>query len=125
MANTFTVGEIEDRARLNLLDTNQEAYRFERKEVYVAIASAVQEVRTARPVSRYVNGLLAANVKFEHDIPVSPTDSFRNSVIQMERQWMDAVTYRVVHQLYLKDDPDTANQGLAQKYLELYARALQ
>ena len=125
---TFQVKDVEDGARLILLDTDENAYRFEPPEIYAAISDALERVRLARPASRYVGNLM---VNVESDlgtIPATFTDeslaAFRNTVIQMERRWLEAVTFYVVHRMYLKDDPDTTNANLAAKYLELYTAAL-
>lgn len=122
---TFTAGEVESAARLLLLDTDADAYRFEPKEVFAATASAVDRVRLERPASRYVGGCIE---DYELDVPstFSPEtlEAFRGTEIRMERRWREAVVYYVVHKMYLKDDPDTKNDALSQKYLELYAAAL-
>lgn len=128
MATKMKIGDAEDAARLILLDTYEDAYRFEPKEIYAAIASAVERIRVARPVSRYVNGLPPVDVEFELEIPAILDDAartaFRALTVNMEKKWQEAVVYYIVHRMYLKDDPDTTNQGLAEKYLQLHTAAL-
>lgn len=122
---TFKVGEVEEQARLILLDTEESAYRFEPKEIYQAIAQGVERIRRTKPVSRYVDMLLGANVEFEHTIQSQPNPStFRDKDIRMERRWLEAVVYYVVHKMYLKDDPDTTNANLAAQYLKLFNEAI-
>ena len=125
MARKFTIKDVEDGARLILLDTYEDAYRFEPKEMFAAIASAIERVRLARPASRYVGGIM---VDFDLEVPATFTDAslaaFRNTEIEMERRWLEATIYYVVHRMYLKDDPDTKNDNLAAKYLELFNGAL-
>ena len=127
MARKFTVKDVEDGARLILLDTYEDAYRFEPKEVFAATSDALERVRLARPASRYVGNIMV-DAESELDIPSTFTDesltAFRNTEIQMGRRWMEAVIFYVVHKMYLKDDPDTKNDNLAQKYLELFNGAL-
>ena len=138
----FTVKEAEDAARLLLLDTDENAYRFEPKEIHAAMVDALERIRLERPASRYVGGILVdlrfiqisdggqidtstivdsppANYAVTTDVEV-----FRNRHVDMERRWLPAVVNYVVHRMYLKDDPDTTNANLAQKYLELYVNAL-
>ena len=130
MATKIKIGDVEDAARLILLDTYEGAYRFEPKEIYAAIADAVETIRVARPVSRYVNGASPVDVEFEIEIPAMPDGDpqspsyFGLQTIEMERKWQQAVVYYVVHKMYLKDDPDTTNQALSEKYLQLYNTAL-
>ena len=125
MARKFTVKDVEDGARLILLDTYEDAYRFEPKEMFAATTSAIERVRLARPASRYVGGIM---VDFDLEVPATFTDAslaaFRNTEIEMERRWLEATIYYVVHRMYLKDDPDTKNDNLAAKYLELFNGAL-
>ena len=125
MARKFTIKDVEDGARLILLDTYEDAYRFEPKEMFAATASAIERVRLARPASRYVGGIM---VDFDLEVPATFTDAslaaFRNTEIEMERRWLEATIYYVVHRMYLKDDPDTKNDNLAAKYLELFNGAL-
>lgn len=120
----FTVKEAEDAARTILLDTYEGAYRFEPKEVFEEISRALGNLRREQPASKYVAGLL---VSCELDVPANftPTSlaAFRATELNMERRWMEAVVYYVVHKMYLKDDPDTTNANLAQRYLELYTAA--
>lgn len=122
------IGEAEDAARLILLDTYSDAYRFEPKEIYAALASAVEHIRVARPASRYVNGASPVAVGFEVAIPATFTpetlEGFRSQEVELEKRWQEAAVYYIVHRMYLKDDPDTSNQALSEKYLQLYTVAL-
>lgn len=124
----FTIGEVEKQARQILLDDYEDSYRFEPQEIYQAIADAVQRIRVEKPTSRYVNGFMSADVEFELQIP-SVVDSSniaatRALEVNMERKWMMAVVYYVIHRMYLKDDPDTTNQGLSTVYFNMYTNAL-
>ena len=129
----FTVGSVEDEARLILLDTHDDAYRFEPKEVYQAMKDGLLRIRRERPVSRYVGGLIVdlgfvGQTDTVTDVPAvldaATREGFRAREVTMEERWKEAVVYYVVHRMYQKDDPDTTNANLAQKYLELYANAL-
>ena len=97
----FTVGDVEEQARQILLDDYEDSYRFEPKEVYQATADAVQRVRLERPVSRYVNGLISAELEAEFQIPTvvdaQNIAATRGQEIVMERKWLMAVVYYVVH----------------------------
>ena len=139
--NRFTVREVEDAARLILLDTDENAYRFEPKEMHAAMVDAMEQIRLARPASRYVGGILK-DLQFitisngqistgseTTSIPAqygdtTVADAFRDKYADMERRWMPAVVNYVVHRMYLKDDPDTTNANSAARYLELYTAAL-
>lgn len=125
MADTFTVKEAEDAARLTLLDTSPDAYRFEPKEMFAALSSAIVRIHTIRPESRYVAGLL---VDYSLSVPAQFTDetlaTYRSTEIEMERRWFDAAVYFMVYRMYLKDDPDTSNSKLADHYLQLFTGEL-
>ena len=127
MARKFTIKDVEDGARMILLDTYEDAYRFEPKEMFAAIADGLERTRVARPASRYVGNNMV-DVDADFDVPATFTDeslaAFRNTEIQMGRRWLEAIIFYVVHKMYLKDDPDTKNDSLAEKYLELYKGAL-
>lgn len=122
----FTIGDVEERARLILLDTYADAYRFEPKEIFAETMSALERVRLMRPASRYVGGLMSTELDIE--VPSTFTDeslaAFRETVVEMEFFWLEAVVYYVVHKMYLKDDADTQNANLAARYLELHNGAL-
>lgn len=122
----FTMGEVESRARLILLDTEESAYRFEPKEIFSETLSALERIRRERPASRYVAGLIVPDIDIDVPSTFTPASlaGFRAEEVDMERKWIEAAVYYVVHKMYLKDDPDTTNANLAQKYLELYNDAL-
>lgn len=133
MAKRFTVGSVEDEARLILLDTYDDAYRFEPKEVYQAMKDGLLRIRRERPASRYVGGLIVdlgfvGQADTVTDVPAvldaATREGFRAREVTMEERWKEAVVYYVVHRMYQKDDPDTTNANLAAKYLELYANSL-
>jgi len=125
----FTVKEVEDAARDILLDTNEGAYRFEPKEIYSAMKDGLLRIRHERPSSRYVGGLLV-DLEFvdgstsTSDIPAVPGEDFKDYEVTMEERWKEAVVYYVVHRMYLKDDPDTKNDALAERYFNMYKTAL-
>lgn len=133
MADTFTVGEAEDRVRDILLDDFGDSYRFTHKEIYREMQSAIERIWLRAPSSRYVNGLIVhskflAGTEGSDAIPDRYDDDsvagFQAWQVNMERRWLDALVYYVVHKMYLKDDADTANAGLADRYLQLHNEAL-
>ena len=132
MAERFTVGEVEDAARLILLDDYENAYRFEPGEMYAAMKDGLIRLRRERPASRYVGGVLV-DLEFvgdgtsRTDIPMDLDDEnravFRAMEVTMESRWKEAVVYYVVHRMYLKDDADTKNDNLATTYFNMYTAA--
>lgn len=129
MGSKFTVGQVEDEARLILLDTYDDAYRFEPKEVYRAMKDGLVRIRRERPQSRYVSGLLVdlvfvGNGTSTTDIPSQPDESFRAYYVTMEERWKEAVVYYVVYRMYQKDDADTKNDALSERYFNMYVNAL-
>ena len=152
MATRFKVKDVEDQARLILLDTYADEYRFEPLEMYRALVDGLERIRLMRPASRYVNGLIVEEAKLQQssfytgglfvtldeggnetvatdELPDFATgqtdiDNFRAMYVNMERRWLPAAVYYVVHRMYLKDDPDTGNAQLAEKYLAMSNEAL-
>ena len=134
MSEKFTIAEVEDEARLILLDTQDDAYRFEPKEIYQAIKDGLLRIRRERPASRYVGGLLVdltfgdGTTDYAPVIPQTLDDGTRETlrarIVSMESRWKEAVVFYVVHRMYQKDDPDTSNNALSEKYLQLYVNAL-
>lgn len=132
MASKIKIGDVEDEARLILLDTYEDAYRFEPKEIYAAMKDGLLRLRREQPASRYVGGILV-DLEFSNDtttvidIPTTtdPTTiaEFRARFISMEERWKEAVVYYVVHRMYQKDDPDTKNDALSTRYFEMYTAA--
>ena len=128
----FTVGSVEDEARLILLDTYEDAFRFEPKEVYQAMKDGLLRLRRERPASRYVGGILV-DLEFVDgstsvtDVPAVLDDAtraeFRAREVTMEERWKEAVVYYVAHRMYQKDDPDTKNDALSTRYFEMYTAA--
>ena len=131
---TFKIKDVEDQARLILLDTYSDAYRFEPKEIYQALWEGLKHIRSIRPESRYLDGLLV-------DLQLRTSDSspwvdfyipenqaievYRASKISMEDDWREAAVYYIVHRMYLKDDSDTQNANLATQYLNMFNTAAQ
>lgn len=122
----MTPGEIEERARIILLDTDETAPRFEAKELFFAMRDGMVQTRSVRPESRYHDGVLV-----DLDFPM-PTDWDDISVataseadLKMDDRWLEAIVYYVVHRMYMKDDPDTQNANLAKNYLDLYTASVQ
>lgn len=112
----MTVGEIENDARLLILDTYEDEQRFQPAEVYSAIRKALVNTRKVRPESCYVRGLLV-DLDFPEDVT---SKNAANKVINMEDSWREAIVYYTVYQLYMKDDPDTQNLNLAKEYFNRY-----
>lgn len=131
----FTIKEIERQARVKLLDTYEDNYRFNPTEIFDAMRDGLRMIRNVRPESKYVDGLLTGKMllvnglEADFDVPESfpatiggttyTLDQFRAFTVNMEDRWMESLVYYVIHQMYLKDDTDTANATLAQTY---YAR---
>lgn len=144
---TFTIKEIEQQARIKLLDTYEDNYRFAPSEMFHAMRDGLRMIRNVRPESKYVDGLLqdkmivtndATPVKIDFMVPESfpasltysgsahsyTLDQFRNLNINMEDRWMESLGYYVIHQMYLKDDADTANAGLADTYYKKFVESV-
>ena len=128
----FTIKEIERQARVKLLDTYEDNYRFNPTEIFDAMRDGLRMIRNVRPESKYVDGLLTGKMllvngmEADFDVPESfpatiggttyTLDQFRAFTVNMEDRWMESLVYYVIHQMYLKDDTDTANATLAQTY---------
>lgn len=128
----FTIKEIERQARVKLLDTYEDNYRFNPTEIFDAMRDGLRMIRNVRPESKYVDGLLTGKMllvnglEADFDVPESfpatiggttyTLDQFRAFTVNMEDRWMESLVYYVIHQMYLKDDTDTANATLAQAY---------
>jgi len=136
----FTIKEIEDQARLKLLDTYTDNYRFAPTEMFAAMRDGMRMIRNVRPESKYVGGLLTDkmlrinNVEADFVVPESfpatiggttcTLDQYRAFVINMEDRWMESLVYYVIHQMYLKDDTDTNNATLAQTYYTKFTESV-
>jgi hypothetical protein len=145
----MTIKEVENRARRKILDTYEDSYRFVPIEVFDAIRDAVVALRSDRPESRYVDGILVGKDellvqpgttpesepdKIAFEIPESfpaqigertgqSLSNYRAYGINMEDAYIEPIVYHVLHSLYLKDDPDTANATLSQTYYAKYQEA--
>ena len=118
----MTVKDIEEQARNILLDTDENAYRFTEKEVYLALKQGIAEVKRLRPESRYVNGLL---IEYDLSVPsVAPAGGWAawaaSQTISMDEFFQQALIFFVVYRMYLKDDADTNNAQLAKEYLAFF-----
>lgn len=136
----FTIKEIENQARIKLLDTYSDNYRFQPTEMFYAMRDGLRMIRNVRPESRYVNGLLTDKMLLvgssEEDFVVPESfpctidgtsytlDDYRNFQINMEDRWMESLVYYVIHQMYLKDDADTNNANLAQAYYAKFTESV-
>lgn len=136
----FTIKEIERQVRIKTLDTDADAYRYAPIEVYQAIRDGVRLIWHKKPESRYVDGLMVskglliggaqADFVVPETFPVTiGSTSYDNAAyvaltINMEERYMEPLVYYVIHQMYLKDDTDTANSGLAKTYYEKFMEAL-
>jgi len=136
----FTIKEIENQARLKLLDTYEDNYRFQPTEMFTAMRDGLRMIRNVRPESKYVNGLLTDkmlrinNIESDFVVPESfpatiaetsyTLAQYREFVINMEDRWMESLVYYVIHQMYLKDDTDTNNASLATTYYSKFAESV-
>ena len=136
----FTIKEIERQARVKLLDTYEDNYRFNPTEIFDAMRDGLRMIRNVRPESKYVDGLLTGKMllinglEADFDVPESfpatiggttyTLDQFRAFTVNMEDRWMESLVYYVIHQMYLKDDTDTANATLAQTYYTKFAESV-
>ncbi|MGN0844457.1 MAG: DUF6682 family protein [Kiritimatiellia bacterium] len=128
----FTIKEIERQVRVKLLDTYDDNYRFNPTEIFDAMRDGLRMIRNVRPESKYVDGLLTGKMLLidgnEADFIVPESfpatiggttytlDQYRKFTVNMEDRWMESLVYYVIHQMYLKDDTDTANANLATTY---------
>ena len=136
----FTIKEIERQARVKLLDTYEDGYRFNPTEIFDAMRNGLRMIRNVRPESKYVDGLLTGKMllvngqEADFDVPESfpatiggttyTLDQFRAFTVNMEDRWMESLVYYVIHQMYLKDDTDTANANLAQAYYAKFTESV-
>lgn len=136
----FTIEEIERQARVKLLDTYEDNYRFAPTEIFDAMRDGLRMIRNVRPESKYVDGLLTGKMLLingeEADFIVPESfpatiggatytlDQFRGFTVNMEDRWMESLVYYVIHQMYLKDDADTVNATLAQAYYSKFAESV-
>ena len=136
----FTIKEIENQARIKLLDTYSDNYRFHPTEMFHAMRDGLRMIRNIRPESRYVNCLLTDkmliinSVESDFVVPESfpctidgtsyTLEDYRNFQINMEDRWMESLVYYVIHQMYLKDDTDTNNANLAQTYYAKFTESV-
>jgi len=58
----FTIKEIERQARVKLLDTYEDNYRFKPTEIFDAMRDGLRMIRNVRPESKYVDGLLTGKM---------------------------------------------------------------
>ena len=136
----FTIKEIERQARVKLLDTYEDNYRFKPTEIFDAMRDGLRTIRNVRPESKYVDGLLTGKmlliggVEADFIVPESfpatiggttyTLDQFRGFTVNMEDRWMESLVYYVIHQMYMKDDTDTANAQLAQAYYTKFTESV-
>ncbi len=136
----FTIKEIERQARVKLLDTYEDNYRFAPTEIFDAMRDGLRMIRNVRPESKYVDGLLTGKMLIingeEADFTVPESfpatigdttytlDQFRGFTVNLEDRWMESLVYYVIHQMYLKDDTDTANANLAQTYYTKFTESV-
>ena len=136
----FTIKEIERQARVKLLDTYEDNYRFKPTEIFDAMRDGLRMIRNVRPESKYVDGLLTGKmlliggVESDFTVPESfpatiggttyTLDQFRGFTVNMEDRWMESLVYYVIHQMYMKDDTDTANAQLAQAYYTKFTESV-
>lgn len=136
----FTIKEIERQVRVKLLDTYEDNYRFKPTEIFDAMRDGLRMIRNVRPESKYVDGLLTGkmliinNSESDFTVPESfpatidgstyTLDQYRAFTVNMEDRWMESLVYYVIHQMYMKDDTDTANAQLAQAYYTKFTESV-
>lgn len=136
----FSIKEIEQQARIKLLDTYEDNYRFAPTEMFHAMRDGLRQIRNVRPESKYVDGLLTQKmlivngVETDFIVPESfpatiggtsyMLDQYRAFIINMEDRWMESLVYYVIHQMYLKDDADTNNANLATTYYNKFVESV-
>ena len=136
----FAIKEIERQARVKLLDTYEDNYRFKPTEIFDAMRDGLRMIRNVRPESKYVDGLLTGKMlvingsEADFTVPESfpatiggttyTLDQFRGFTVNIEDRWMESLVYYVIHQMYLKDDTDTANAQLAQAYYTKFTESV-
>lgn len=136
----FTIKEIERQVRVKLLDTYEDNYRFTPTEIFDAMRDGLRMIRNVRPESKYVDGLLTGKMlvidgnEADFTVPESfpatiggttyTLDQFRAFTVNMEDRWMESLVYYVIHQMYMKDDTDTANANLAQAYYAKFTESV-
>lgn len=136
----FTIKEVEDQVRIKLLDTYSDNYRFAPTEIFHAMRDGLRMIRNIRPESKYVDDLLTGKMLIisgsEADFVVPESfpatingvtfdlDTYRGISINMEDRWMESLGYYVIHQMYLKDDTDTANANLATTYYNKFVESV-
>lgn len=125
---------------MKLLDTYEDNYRFAPTEIFDAMRDGLRMIRNVRPESKYVDGLLTGKmliingVESDFTVPESfpatigdttyTLDQFRGFTVNLEDRWMESLVYYVIHQMYLKDDTDTANANLAQTYYSKFTESV-
>jgi len=136
----MTIGEIENRVRMKLLDTYSDKYHFSPSEVFHAMRDGMWRIWSVCPSSRYVDGVIVDKMLIvngtETDF-VTPEsfpamvagaqrtlDEFRGFQLNMEDRYSEPLMYYVIHQMFLKDDPDTANATLAQTYFNKFTESV-
>lgn len=136
----FAISEIERQVRIKTLDTYEDNYHFAPMEIFDAMRDGLRMIRNIRPESKYVDGLLTGRMLFvngeEADFTVPKSfpatigdttytlDQYREFLVNMEDRWMESLVYYVIHQMYLKDDTDTANANLAQTYYAKFTESV-
>lgn len=136
----FTIREIERQVRVKTLDTYEDNYHFAPAEIFDAMRDGLRMIRNVRPESKYVDGLLTGKmlvvdgVESDFTVPESfpatigdttyTLDQYRAFQVNMEDRWMESLVYYVIHQMYLKDDTDTANANLAQTYYTKFTESV-
>lgn len=101
----MTVAGIISKARVKLLDTNS-PYRWSEQELLDGVRMAVRHIRSIRPETRYVGGVLS-----DFDV------GYATDEIPVDDRFEEALAYYVVYYAYLKDDADTVNAQLAESFL--------
>lgn len=106
----MTYGDIEERVRVLMNDATA-PYRFVAREVYRCVLDAVWHLRSVRPETRYVDGVLAA-----YEPVLDKIDE--DTEIPLPMRWGEALARYAAYDLYLANNPDTEDASLAGSHLQ-------
>ena len=116
------IGTMEDRVREILIDSKESSYRWSPGVVFRGLRDGVKRLNSLRPESRYF-GLRLVEIDFPNvdgSLTTEEIATIRDTDVLIDTRWIEAVVYYAVHKAYLFDNPYTANDVLAQRYLELF-----
>ncbi len=119
---SVTVKMLEDSVREILLDIKPAHYRWSPDVIFRGIRDGIKRLHSIRPESRYFGMMLVANSfpAVDGDLDEETITSVRETQVLIDERWVEAVVYYAVHKAYLFDNPDTANDTLSNRYIELF-----